>query len=266
MRALAVLCAVGVTGAAQAQTPPSANSIAAVEVAIYCAAVMERADDLLMIGGFQGASITPLQSELDGLEKEYASKLPALAVAAGYSTEQLDARRKQLAEKQSKTSFGSVAALAVRSCLNGASAPQRSTAQTPGEPMALAMAGRSASDVLYVDTGSLIRVGQAVQGWQLYVFKAEQQVGGKPARAQWAPFMVDCLTPTIVTYGAVGLAEARHGAAVSDARAAASVKAVEPNTFGAAAWMIACEVTKPATIHATVEAAAQHAAAVFAAQ
>jgi hypothetical protein len=251
-------------GRADAQAP-SANAIAAVEVAIHCNAVMERADSALSMNLFSATDMSPYTTELDAMEARFTVHLPELQASAGYDEATMTARKTAAEARIASYMFGSSITAGVRNCLNGPTNPQVNTDRLPEGARAFAMGGRNAKDVMFVDTKSLLRLGHTVRGWQLYVFSGEQQIGGKPARAQWSPFVVDCLTPAILTYGGVGLSEAKTGAAVSaDARRAGKVEELKPNTFGAAAWMIACEVTKPAATFETVEAVAAHAAKVFA--
>lgn len=258
---LGVLIGAGSVQTAAAQT--SATAIAGVETALFCSEVMQRADNLANFGLYGPDDVRASDADLDAIETRYAANFESLAQEAGYTADKLTARRAAHRERVGLMATSIVVAQ-TRACLYPVSLQPTDTSAPPKGAVSLAMGGRSKSDVLYVEMNSLNRLGPVISGWQLYVFKADQLVGGKSSKGQWTRFYADCLDPTLAVYGSVGLADLRTDKPFTvDTRAAPKIQAVQPNTFGAATWMLACGVTQPATIQASLAAAADHAPGQF---
>jgi hypothetical protein len=255
-RGLGIVLAVvfGSTGAANAQ--PTANAIATAETALFCGEVMRRADELANFALYAEGEQRAYDTDLDMIETRFVTPLASVSEQAGYSAEKLEERRAvHRASVNSMTNSALVAQTSM--CGNKVSLQPTDTTMPPKTVMSLALGGRSKTDVMFVDMNSLDRLGPAISGWQLYVFKADQDVGGKPSKGQWTRFAVDCINPAIVTYGAVGLADLKNDKPyTADTRASPDIKTLQPNTFGAAAWMLACGVTQPGATHASLGAAA----------
>ncbi len=258
---VALAAAFSSMGVAFAQ--PSANAIATVETALFCGEVMRRADELANFGLYASGEGRASDADLDMIETRHVTPLAAMLEQAGYSDEKLAERR---AVHRAKVSSMVTSALVAQTsmCGNTVNLQPTDTTTPPKGVMSLALGGRSKTDVMFVDMNSLNRLGPAISGWQLYVFKADQDVGGKPSKGQWTRFVVDCINPTIVTYGAVGLADLKNDKPyTADTRKAPDIKTLQPNTFGAAAWMLACGVTQPGTTHTSIGAAADFSANQF---
>ncbi|MDP3495159.1 MAG: hypothetical protein Q8R82_18775 [Hyphomonadaceae bacterium] len=257
--AVSVMIGAGQTAAAQA----SANAIAGVETALFCSAIMQRADELANFGLYGPNDMRASDSDLDTIEARYAANIDAGAQAAGYSAEKLAERRAVHRQRVGQMITATVV-LQTKLCVNPVTLQATDTNTPPKGAVALALGGRTKTDVLYVDMNSLNRLGPVVSGWQLYVFKADQTVGGKPSKGQWTRFYADCLNPTMAIYGSVGLADLRADKPyTADTRAAAKIQDVQPNTFGAVTWMLACGVTQPGATQASLAAAADHAPGQF---
>jgi hypothetical protein len=261
-----VLVAVAMMGGAAAQAQPTANTVAAAEVAFHCSEILVRADEMANFGLYAPGEPQPSEDQLYAIEERYELNLPVYAAAAGYDAAQIPANRQFHSQKITPLKSAQIREN-VDACARGeAPIPQHVVMDVPTAGFALAMAGRGANDVLYVDVASLYRIGGSVAGWQLYIFRSDQMVDGKPAKAQWTPFRVSCIgQPEIATYGSIWLADPRTNAPpVATKRGAANRKPVTPDTFGAATWMIACDVNPPTAGYSTLAGAADHAKAQFA--
>lgn len=263
LRGLGVVVALLVGGAQMASAQPSANAIAAVETALFCGEVLKRVDRMANFGLFAPNDRRASEADLVMIEQRYVTTLPAWSKEAGYSAEKLAARSAVHAEKVDK--YVTSALVAQTSLCGNKVNLQPSDASTPPVvPMQLALGGRTKTDVMFVDMGTLNRMGPVVSGWQLYVFKADQNVGGKPSKGQWTRFIVDCMNPAFVTYGMIGLSNMATGQPfTADTRKAPDVKPLQPNTFGAAAWMLACGVTAPGATQVSLTKAAEFSATQF---
>jgi hypothetical protein len=259
--ALALLTALGASPTAAAQA--SANAIAGVETALFCTEIMQRADELANFGLYGPNDVRAYDTDLNAIETRYVDNLDAAATQAGYSAEKLE-ERGLVHRAQVSRMATSIVVAQTRACVNPVTLQPTDTSTPPKGALSLAMGGRSKTDVLYVDMNSLNRLGMVISGWQLYVFKADQPVGGKPSKGQWTRFYADCLNPTLAVYGSLGLADLRIDKPyTADTRAAPKIEAVKPNTFGAVSWMLACGVTPPGTTQSTLAAAADHAPGQF---
>lgn len=263
LRGLGIGLALLVGGAQAAMAQPSANAIAAVETALFCGEVMKRADDLAGFGLYGPNDRRASDSDLDAIEARYVTPLNDWAQQAGYTAEKLAASRAAHREKVGR--YVTSALVAQTSlCGDKVNLQTYDQATPPTATMSLALGGRTKTDVMFVDMSSLNRLGNAVSGWQLYVFKADQNVGGKPSNGQWTRFIVDCMNPTFVNYGMIGLSNFETGKPyTADARKAADIKPLQPNTFGAAAWMLACGVTAPGATQVSLAKAAEFAQSQF---
>lgn len=244
-------------GAQGAAAQPSANAIAAVETALFCGEVLERADDLAGFGLYAPDDRRASENDLEAIDTRYVAPLTDWAMQAGYTPEKLAERRAVHRERVGK--YVTSALVAQTSLCGDKVNLQPSDTSTPPEaPVSLALGGRSKTDVMFVDMGTLNRLGNAVSGWQLYVFKADQNVGGKPSKGQWTRFIVDCMNPTFVTYGQIGLSNVETGKPfTADTRKAPDIKPLQAGTFGAAAWMLACGVTQPGATQPSLKTAAE---------
>ncbi len=263
LRGLGLSLAVMIGGVGAAAAQPSANAIAAVETALFCGEVLKRADDLAGFGLYAPNDRRAYDSDLDAIETRYVTPLNDWAQQAGYSAEKLAASRAVHTEKVRKMVNSAVVAQ-TSLCGNKVNLQPSDASTPPVTPMQLALGGRTKTDVMFVDMGSLNRMGNAVSGWQLYVFKTDQNVGGKPSKGQWTRFIVDCMNPTFVNYGMIGLSNMATGQPyTADTRKAPDIKPLQPNTFGAAAWMLACGVTAPGATQLTLTKAAEFSATQF---
>jgi len=255
---LGIALAVLIGGAQAAVAQPSANAIAALETALFCGEVMQRADELANFGLYAPNDRRANDADLDAIDNRYVANIPVLVEQAGYSADRFAERQKAHRAKVSGMVTSAVVAQ-TSLCANTVNLQPTDTTTPPKGAMSLALGGRTKADVMFVDMNSLNRLGPVVSGWQLYVFKADQPVGGKPSKGQWTRFYVDCINPTFVNYGAVGLADLKSDKPYTvDARKAPDIKALQPNTFGAAAWMLACGVTQPGAAQASLGAAADY--------
>lgn len=262
----AALVAMAVMGSsALAQTQPTANTVAAAEVAFHCAEILVRADEMANFGLYAPGEPQPTDQQLDAIEVLFEEKLPAYAAAAGYGPVHIPTNREFHRQKITPLKSSQISEN-VDACATGAAPiPQTVSGDPPKAGLALAMAGKGANDVLYIDVPSLYRHGGSVAGWQLYILKAEQTVDGKSVKAQWTPFRVACVgQPEIATYGSIWLADPRKDDPPAvEKRGPANRKPVTPDTFGAATWMIACDVNPPTSGYSTLTAAADHTKAQF---
>jgi hypothetical protein len=256
----------GLIGAASAQpaaAQASANAIACVETALFCSEIMQRADELANFGLYGANDGRAHDTDLDAIDAQYVASLDTVVQQAGYSGEKLTERRGVHRERVGQMATSAVVAQ-TRLCVNPVTLQPTDATAPPKGAVTLAMGGRSKTDVLYVDMNSLSRLGAVISGWQLYVLKADQPVGSKPSKGQWTRFYADCQNPTLVVYGSVGLADLRSDKPyTADTRAAPKIQTVQPNTFGAATWMLACGAMQPGTAQASLAAAADHAPGQF---
>lgn len=253
-------------GSAFAQTPPTANQVAAAEVAIHCTEIAARAEADIASGNPDLNPMKIADHHIEPIRIRYVKGLENHTGLATYTSE-LTAARRAIHKQRVATLKPWQVSENVTSCtLGDAPIPLMSFLEMPTAPFALAMAGRGPNDVLYIDTADLYRNGGAVAGWQLYVFRADQMVDGKPTKAQWTPFRVSCIgTPEITTYGSAWLADPKQSdLAFIHKIGEGSRKAVVAGSFGAATWMIACGVTPTPQTYPTLAAAADHTAAVYA--
>jgi surface-adhesin protein E len=264
---LALVATAMMSGAAVAQTSaqPTANTVAAAEVALHCTEIVERADQMASFALYAPGEQQPAATQLAAIDLRYKNALPAFAAAAGYPEAKVMERRSHHKQKIASLKNWQVRENVDSCALGDAPIPATSFMEKPTTGFAFAMAGRGANDVLYIDTASLHRTGGSVAGWQLYIFKADQAVDGKVAKAQWTPFRARCIgQPEIATYGSIWLGDPmKNEAPVADKRGAANLKPVAPNTFGAVTWMIACDVTPPTVTYASLAGAADHTKAQF---
>ncbi len=259
--AVAVMIVAGAEQTAAAQA--SANAVAGVETALFCGEIMQRADELANFGLYGPNERRASDADLDVIETRYAANIDAGAQEAGYSAEKL-AERRAVHRTRVGQMVTATAVLQTKLCVGPVTLQPTDTSTPPKGAVALAVGGRTKTDVLYIDINSLSRLGPVVSGWQLYVFKADQPVGGKPSKGQWTRFYADCLNPTMAVYGSLGLADLRSDKPyTADTRAAAKIQDVQPNTFGAVTWMLACGVTQPGATQASLAAAADHAPGQF---
>lgn len=244
-------------GAAQAAAAqPSANAIAAIETALFCGEVMQRAADMDTFSLYKPGDLRASDADIDAIYERYVANIPDLAQQSGYVGDTFAARQKVHREAVAKLV---TSALVAQTSLCGDRVNlQPSDTSTPPEAVSLALGGRTKTDVMFIDMNTLNRLGHAVSGWQLYVFKADQNVGGKPSKGQWTRFVVDCMNPTFVNYGMIGLSNFDTGKPyTADTRKAPDIKPVQANTFGAAAWMLACGVTQPGATQPSLAKAAE---------
>ncbi len=260
--------AFALAGIASAQTPPTATQIAAAETALHCSEIVARVEREQNVGRFTQAEIDARKKSLDFIRIRYMGTYP-LVTLAGYTPETI-AQRREVHRARIAAMKDLLLENNITSCALGDSPISPIFLDdSPSQPHAFAMAGRGANDVLYLDTASFYRDGGTVSGWQLYIFRTDQMVDSNPVKAQWTPFRVVCMgTPEIATYGSAYIADPKKPnlPLVANRRTTANRKKVEPNTFGAATWMIACDVTRPTQTYSTLAAAAEHAASVFALQ
>lgn len=257
LRGLGVAVALLIGGAQAAVAQPSANAIASLETALFCGEVMKRADQLASFGLYKPGERRAYDSDLDNIETRYVAPLDSFAQQAGYTSEKLAASRAVHGDKVGKM-VNSALVAQTSLCGNKVNLQPSDASTPPAVSMQLALGGRTKTDVMFVDMGTLNRMGPAVAGWQLYVFKADQNVGGKPSKGQWTRFMVDCMNPTFVNYGMIGLSNMATGQPfTADTRKAPDIKPLQPNTFGAAAWMLACGVTAPGATQVSLTKAAE---------
>lgn len=263
LRGLGVGIALLVGGVGAASAQPSANAIAAVETALFCGEVMQRATDMANFGLYAPNDRHASEADIDAIYDRYVANIPNLAQQSGYVGDTFAARKKVHREAVAKMVTSALVAQ-TSLCGNQVNLQPSDTSTPPKTVVSLALGGRSKTDVMFVDMNSLNRLGPVVSGWQLYVFKADQPVGGKPAKGQWTRFYVDCINPTFVNYGTVGLADLKTDKPyTADARKAPDIQALKPNTFGAAAWMLACGVTQPGATQPSLAAAAEYSLAQF---
>jgi hypothetical protein len=263
LRGLGVAAALVVGGAQAAMAQPSANAVAAVETALFCGEVMKRATDMANFNLYKPGDRRAYDKDLEEIATRYVTPLDNWVKLAGYTPEKLAERR-----AAHRADIGKMVTNALTAqtslCGNKVNLMPTDATTPPSVPMALALGGRTKTDVMFVDMGSLNRLGNAVSGWQLYVFKADQNVGGKPSKGQWTRFIVDCMNPTFVNYGMIGLSNMDTGQPyTADTRKTADIKPLQAGTFGAAAWMLACGVTAPGATQASLTKAAEFSATQF---
>lgn len=254
---LGIALVVLIGGAQAAVAQPSANAIATMETALYCGEVMQRAADMATFGLYKPNDRRASDADIDAIYERYVANIPDLAQQSGYVGDTFAARQKVHREAVAKLVTNALVAQ-TSLCGDKVNLQPTDTTTPPKTTMSLALGGRSKTDVMFVDMGTLNRLGHAVSGWQLYVFKADQNVGGKPSKSQWTRFIVDCMNPTFVNYGMIGLSNLDTGKPyTADTRKAPDIKPLQPNTFGAAAWMLACGVTAPGAAQLTLTKAAE---------
>ena len=263
LRGLGIAVGLLLGGAQTAFAQPTANAIATLETALFCGEVMQRADELANFGLYAPSDRRASDADLDAIENRYVTTLDTLAQQAGYSAEKVGERQAVHRDKVSAMVTSAVVSQ-TSLCGNAVNLQPSDPTTPPKETMSLALGGRTKTDVMYVDMNRLHRMGPVVSGWQLYVFKADQDVGGKPSKGQWTRFYVDCVNPTIATYGSLGLADLKADKPyTADTRKGPDIKALQAGTFGAAAWMLACGVTQPGVTQPSLGAAADYSVGQF---
>jgi hypothetical protein len=263
MRGLGLALALLLGGMQAAMAQPSANAIATVETALFCGEVAKRADDFDTFSLYRPNERRANHGDLDAIDARYVLTLDDLVQQAGYAPDKL-AERQAAHRGVVSRMITDTMVLQTQLCAKPVTLQPRDTSTPPKGELQLALGGRTKTDVMYVDMKTLHRMGPVVGGWQLYVFNADQNVGGKLSKGQWMRFYVDCVSPTFVTYGAVGLDDLKSDKPyTADTRAAPSIKPVQAGTFGAVAWMLACGVTQPGATQPTLAAAADYSVGQF---